>query len=109
MDRKALLNQVTVLDFMATDLQLYLNTHPQDRAALKMYNDTLSRAQAARRQYEQHFGPLVGARSASSPNRWNWSDTPWPWQADFNYELPRHPSHHATKPGNEPPFRPIGL
>ena len=84
--REALLKQITILDFMAVDLQLYLNTHPTDKDALEMYNDCIDNARAAKKVYEQQFGPLTGFRS-DAPDGWTWSDEPWPWQAEFNFSM----------------------
>lgn len=37
-NRNELLKQLTALDFMAVDLQLYLDTHPNDR---KLFANTM--------------------------------------------------------------------
>jgi len=84
MDRDALLKQLTLLDFMAVDLGLYLNTHPDDAEALRMYNDVIESQNQSRQQYER-FSPLTSFRCAGGPG-WTWKDCPWPWQASFNYE-----------------------
>lgn len=86
MDRDALLNQLTVLDFMAVDLQLYLNTHPHDMEALEKYNSVIQNADKARMLYEKKYGPLCSFRSMGQPG-WPWIDEPWPWAEDFNYRL----------------------
>lgn len=86
MDREALLKQITLLDFMAVDLQLYLNTHCDDAEALKMYNDVIANAKKARCQYEEHYGPLTSYRSEGCRD-WKWKDCPWPWQAQYNFHL----------------------
>ena len=89
---KDLLKQLTVLDFMATDLHLYLNTHPEDALALKMFNDVTTKSAQVRKEYENHFGPLVSYRSSDikdgqTPAKWRWEDCPWPWERDFNFKL----------------------
>ena len=86
MDRESLLQQLTVLDFMALDLHLYLNTHPKDAEALEMYNDCLTSANKIRGQYEEHFGPLMAFRSYGQED-WAWMRSPWPWEESFNYSL----------------------
>jgi spore coat protein JB len=83
LDKDTLLKQITVLCFMATDLHLYLNTHPDDKEALQMYNETVEKEQKARKAYEAACGPLsYGSRLE---NGWAWIDCPWPWQESFNY------------------------
>ena len=90
LNREALLKQLTMLDFTAVDLQLYLNTHPTDSQALEMYNDCVTASQAVRERYESEFGPLTGFRSegqTSGDGCWAWNDCPWPWQAAFNFSM----------------------
>ena len=38
MDRENLLKRLTMLDFMAVDMQLFLDTHPDDTNAIAKYN-----------------------------------------------------------------------
>ena len=85
MNRENLLKQITILDFVATDLHLYLNTHPNDAEALRMFNATVTQSAQARNEYEEHFGPLVGYRTPDT-SKWRWSDCPWPWESDFNFK-----------------------
>lgn len=85
MNREQLLKQITVMDFMATDLHLYLNTHPEDAEALTMFNDVVAQSAQVRKEYEEHFGPLVSYRTQDAAS-WRWSNDPWPWQKDFNFE-----------------------
>ena len=85
-ERDALLKQLTILDFTAVDLQLFLNTHPQNTEALEMYNDCIENADKVRKTYEQQFGPLTGFRSEGQTD-WSWSHQPWPWQAEYNFSL----------------------
>ena len=87
MDRDMLLEQLTALDFMAVDLGLYLNTHPEDREALMHYNSIISAAHNTRETFEEYYGPLCSFRSASSPHAWGWIDCPWPWETDANFTL----------------------
>lgn len=81
-----LLKLLTSLDFMAVDLALYLDTHPNDRAALSQYNSIITQADSVRRSYQEKYGPLYSFRSPSG-YPWQWSQNPWPWDADFNFSL----------------------
>ncbi len=72
---------------MAVDLQLFLDTHPNDREALETYNSVIERANEFRRRYEAMCGPLYSYRSFN-PECWKWYRDPWPWQYGFNMELP---------------------
>lgn len=84
--RNELLKKMTMLDFMALDLQLYLNTHPTDCQALEMYNDCVTNSQIVKEKYEAEFGPLTSFRSEGQED-WAWNDCPWPWQAEFNFSF----------------------
>jgi spore coat protein JB len=68
-----------MLDFMATDLQLFLDTHPEDMEALEMYNKVVSNADKCRCYYENTFGPICSFRSLGR-HSWDWDAEPWPWQ-----------------------------
>lgn len=87
MNREKLLNKLTMLDFMATDLHLYLDTHPCDEEAINKYNETIKEANDVRCEYEDLFGSLCSFRSVSNEKRFNWIDSPWPWQKEFNYNI----------------------
>ena len=63
MNREELLNSLTQLDFMAVDLGLYLNTHPEDTEAIDAYNQVIVAADTVRTKYEDAFGPLCSFRS----------------------------------------------
>ena len=86
MERDALLREITIVDFMALDLHLYLNTHPSDTEALAMYNDCITRSQELHKAYEKDFGPLTAYRSYGQPG-WTWNQEPWPWEEQFNFEM----------------------
>ena len=75
-----LLRTVQELEFTAIDLNLYLDTHPEDQQALAHYNAVTQQLQAARAQYEQCYGPLVAAGYGCSGYPWKWIEDPWPWE-----------------------------
>ncbi len=83
MNRKELLEKISRLDFLATDLHLYLDTHPHDKDIIEKYNIIVNEANQFRRKYEENFGPLCSYRSPSDPNEWTWKDDPFPWSAEF--------------------------
>ncbi len=87
-NRNEMLKQLSALDFMLVDLNLYLNTHPNDQQALARFNAILSQAQMLRRTYEGMYGPLtVAYTSAVNEQQWQWICPPWPWQYEFNFTL----------------------
>ena len=85
MTRNELLERLMALDFMATDLALFLDTHPQNAQAIAAYNQILETANTVRERFEAEWGPLCSYRSqARDPNTFTWIDNPWPWEAEAN-------------------------
>ena len=82
-----LAEQVRQLDFVKRELELYLDTHPNCRTALDYYYQTVQALNRLTEEYHNTYGPLVAA-GANNPERWTWTDTPWPWQqaGDFAKE-----------------------
>ncbi|MDR3293268.1 MAG: spore coat protein CotJB [Clostridiales bacterium] len=75
--------KLTQLDFCAADLQLYLDTHPDDAAALTEYNKLISDAANLRAEYEKAHGSLT-SRHAFLNGKFSWIDEPWSWENGLN-------------------------
>ena len=88
MNREELLRELSALDFMAVDLHLFLDTHPNDHEANVKFNQIVSNANSLRAEYEKLYGPLSSFRS-NSPCPWKWIEDPWPWNYCFNFKLPK--------------------
>ena len=83
MSKKELLEAICALDFTAVDLNLYLDTHPNDMRALQIYNQTVMQDRMLRHMYESQYGPLTGTMSPSA-YPWQWINNPWPWDYSAN-------------------------
>lgn len=81
--RESLLKQITITDFIAADLQLYLNTHPNDTEALRMFDEVVVRGARIREEYENMIGPLMPCNNGNES--WRWSGCPWPWESESNF------------------------
>ncbi|MCR4397492.1 MAG: spore coat protein CotJB [Firmicutes bacterium] len=79
-EQAALLRRIHELEFSAIDLNLFLDTHPDDQAALCDYNAVTGQAQALREEYEHRYGPLTVAGFGLSRCPWAWIEDPWPWE-----------------------------
>ena len=77
-DKESIKRRVDELSFVKVETELFLDTHPDCRQALDYYHRILAELEAAELEYINAIGPLVS--SESSTERWNWIDTPWPWQ-----------------------------
>lgn len=79
-NREIMLKEVMAADFTAFDLHLYLNTHPCDMRALALFRSSVQRAKMISDNFERMYGPLTSHGYFSDPNRWQWIDSPWPWE-----------------------------
>ena len=76
-NREALLKKISTYQFAAHDLQLYLDTHPDDTKALEIYREAVKQAKACRQAFEASCYPLR-ATSAGEGCTWNWLNGLWP-------------------------------
>lgn len=79
MNREQLLREVMAADFYVIDLNLFLDTHPNDQRAVHLRNCGVQRSKMLRDQFERLYGPLNAQLSYSSCP-WQWIEEPWPWQ-----------------------------
>ena len=86
MDREQLLRKITMLDFMKTDIALYLNTHHNDHEMIMRFNAICKDCKKLRGMYEAEFGPL-SQNSVMQKGEWCWMKNPWPWQEEYNFEF----------------------
>ena len=75
--REDLLKRIASYDFAIVELNLFLDSHPHDGAALAKLKEYVEKSKTLRREFEENFGPLK-ARSTEG-NRWMWISNPWPW------------------------------
>lgn len=80
-NRRKLLKEIKALDFILTELNLYLNSHPNDCNALKMHKETADKAKCLNDKYVSMYGPLT-ARENNNSDKWEWICGPWPWEND---------------------------
>ncbi len=64
---------------MVYDIQLYLDTHPDDIQALDAFAEYKAAYDVAKRDYENTYGPLT-ASSSSARDYFEWVNGPWPWE-----------------------------
>lgn len=82
-ERKQLLSAIMAEEFTAIDLNLYLDTHPDDKKALADFYDTVRKLAELKAQYEKKYGPLTSFSDVPSKYPWHWVDEPWPWEINF--------------------------
>ena len=79
MDRDMLLRDVQTKSFLAHDILLYLDTHPEDRAAFEAYQRALNDRREAMLAYEQRVRALQ-TDSQRSRSDFDWVDGDYPWE-----------------------------
>ncbi|OGX68639.1 MAG: cotJB protein [Paenibacillus sp. RIFOXYA1_FULL_44_5] len=75
-----LLNDLQTLDFVLFELDLYLDTHPDDLQSIKEYNQFAQKRKQVAGQFEHLYGPLLHGGQSYSHHPWSWVEAPWPWQ-----------------------------
>ncbi len=71
-----LMKKLAAAEFYAIDLKLYLNTHPDDEEALRIYREAVKQAQACKCAFEANCYPLC-AESAGKNGEWDWLLGQW--------------------------------
>ncbi|MFW5971948.1 MAG: spore coat protein CotJB [Bacillota bacterium] len=78
----ALLKEIMSYNFAILETVLYLNTHPEDRAVLKLHNKYAKRYMELLEEYQETYGPLYSDYpDADFP--WRWVNDPWPWEIEY--------------------------
>ncbi len=75
----ALMNKISEYQFVCVELNLYLDTHPEDEAARADYLCYGKRLNALIGQYEELYGPLMNF-GHSPTDVGNYVTSKWPWE-----------------------------
>ena len=78
-EREQLMRKLQSLQFALVELGLYLDTHPQEAQAMKMFASLQSERNDLAEEYEKNYGPLT-AGGGSGADYWNWVASPFPWE-----------------------------
>lgn len=70
---------IDMTGFMVKELNLYLDTHPQDEKAMDLFNQYNAMYQKALKEYAAEFTPLTIA-TASPDRKWCWGLSKNPWE-----------------------------
>ena len=78
MENHSLLKKIQALSFAKVETELYLDTHPDCKAALEYYRGIIEELDEAMTKYNNEMGPIFA--EAAVGDRWKWVDGKWPWQ-----------------------------
>lgn len=78
---KQLYAKLQRLDFAIVELALYLDSYPDNAAALDYYRKLIAERETVATAYTQACGPMT-IYDNKNPALWEWGQSPWPWQND---------------------------
>ena len=73
--KKRLLHKLRVCTFAVTEAREYMDTHPDDQAAIAYYKKHKASLDALQKEWDDCSGEVFDG------GRWALADTPWPWQS----------------------------
>ncbi len=76
----ALLSKISEYQFVCVELNLYIDTHPNDELALRDYMCYSEKLMQLIKQYEEEFCPLMNFGHSHSPDAGCYVCSAWPWQ-----------------------------
>lgn len=79
-EREIMMKKLSSYQFTIDDLQLYLDTHPNDEKTIEKLNETIAEFTPFKDKFESLYGPLTA--DENSQNRWCWIKAPWPWETE---------------------------
>ena len=77
-EQAELLTKIDAYCFATDELNLYLDTHPNDRNMINLFRELAEVSNRAVTEYENKYGPLLVDSSSTYP--WAWNKSPWPWE-----------------------------
>ncbi|MDD6483494.1 MAG: spore coat protein CotJB [Clostridiales bacterium] len=78
-EKNELFKEIQSNGFAMYDFLLYLDTHPKDKTAFKMFKDLGEKQEALICEYTSNYGPLTPFCTAKRPS-FDWLNSPWPWE-----------------------------
>ena len=78
-NRELLLKRVQTCNFALVEANLFLDTHPRDRAALEYFHKHREMLKQATKEFTEKYGPLK-TEDYNGESSWEWISDPWPWE-----------------------------
>lgn len=78
-NRDQLLKDIGIVDFTLIELNLYLDTHPNDRNAMEYFNHYNKIRTQLTREFSRDYFPL-NIYLSDGTKEWKWSMAPLPWE-----------------------------
>lgn len=81
LSKDGLLKKIQEAGFAIVDLNLFLDSHPDNKMALDFFRDVQEQYAALRKEYEKMCGPLT-VTGTNTEQGWTWIQNPWPWELE---------------------------
>ena len=84
-ERNKLLKQISQCEFVLIDINLYLDTHPDDVSAIEDYNAYARQLEILKNKFTRTYGPIhnFGNSAVNDNAPFSWVSEPFPWNCDF--------------------------
>ena len=79
-EQESMLHDIGVIDFVAVEMTLYLDTHPLDREAMEYFNHYMRMKNQMMKDYAVKYGPLSLSVADTCSKEWTWALQPMPWE-----------------------------
>ena len=81
MNESRLAEAIRATRFALIELQLYLDMHPCDAEALRLFTEYNTRLRELTAHYAHHYGPMT-LSDVSGEHGWTWGTSPMPWEGE---------------------------
>lgn len=78
-EKAMIMKNIYELGFALVETMLYLDTHPDDEAAIEYYAEIKDKYVQFMKKYSDYYGPL-SMEYMVNDNYWMWVATPMPWE-----------------------------
>ena len=85
--KQHLMQQIAECEFILIDINLFLNTHPEDSRALDDYNCYAEQLAVLKDMYVKQYGPLENFGNSVSKGSWKWVRSDFPWHAGHYHDF----------------------
>lgn len=80
LSRSELMNQIQMYGFAALEANLFLDTHPECKEALRYYLEVNNIREKLQDEYAHKYGPI--RTEDEIWEEFNWISSPWPWELE---------------------------
>ena len=81
-EKAILLNNIGIVSFAMVELNLYLDTHPNDEEAMEYFMHFTKNRNMLLKEYAMNYGPLVLDMVSDQDGEWKWATGPMPWEGE---------------------------